>query len=145
MVHPDCPNIWDKANGNYAGVIDNCTLGWVYHSIVGYQKFFPNQILDYERYVNNGMIVLPEDVSVAKKLCKEIIHSLDSSKEGMMQSSVLASISQGILFCKAMPIKLQKTVIVGFVPESFGSVEVILLPKNANNDYYSEHETVFIA
>jgi len=84
MVHPDCPNIWDKANGNYAGVIDNCTLGWVYHSIVGYQKFFPNQILDYERYVNNGMIVLPEDVSVAKKLCKEILDFYDDNREDLV-------------------------------------------------------------
>lgn len=84
MVHPDCPNIWDQANGNYAGVIDDCTLEWIHHSIIGYQKFFPNQKLDWERYVNNGMIVLPEDTEVAKSFCKEVLDFYDENREDLV-------------------------------------------------------------
>lgn len=84
MVHPDCPNIWDQAKGNYGGVIDDCTLEWIHHSIVGYQKFFPGDRLDWERYVNNGMIVLPESVISAKALCKEILDFYEKNREGLV-------------------------------------------------------------
>jgi len=84
MVSPECPNIWDEADGRYAGVKDDLGLGWTCHSIKGYQKWFPDVKLDWERYVNNGMIVLPADKKLGKDFCNQILSFYENNKEDLI-------------------------------------------------------------
>ena len=72
MVRWDCPNIFDAADGKYAGVKDDLGLGWTNHSILGYQNG-PNINLDWERYINNGVVVLPESHKQSRNFCKRVV------------------------------------------------------------------------
>ena len=83
MVRWDCPNIFDAAEGKYAGVKDDLGLGWTYHSILGYQKFFPNIKLDWEKYINNGIVVLPEDGIGGRNFCGSIVNFYNSNREAL--------------------------------------------------------------
>ena len=83
MVRWDCPNIFDAAEGRYAGVKDDLGLGWTYHSILGYQKWFPNIKLDWERYINNGIVVLPEDGVGGRNFCGSIINFYNANREAL--------------------------------------------------------------
>ena len=83
MVRWDCPNIFDAADGKYAGVKDDLGLGWTYHSILGYQKWFPNIKLDWERYINNGIVVLPEDGVGGRNFCGSIINFYNANREAL--------------------------------------------------------------
>ena len=83
MVRWDCPNIFDAAEGKYAGVKDDLGLGWTYHSILGYQKWFPNIKLDWERYINNGIIVLPEDGVGGRNFCGSIVNFYNANREAL--------------------------------------------------------------
>ena len=83
MVRWDCPNIFDAAGGNYAGVKDDLGLQWTYHSIKGYQKWFPKIKLDWERYINNGVVVLPESRDEAREFCKRIEDFYNTNKEDL--------------------------------------------------------------
>jgi len=83
MIKWNCPNPFDAADGKYAGVKDDLGLGWTYHSILGYQKWFPNVKLDWERYINNGIVVLPEDKELGKEFCKTIVNFYNRHKEDL--------------------------------------------------------------
>ena len=60
MIHWDCPDIFKLSNDKYTAVKDDLSIEWVYNSLVGYKKFFPNTDLDWTDYVNNGILVLPK-------------------------------------------------------------------------------------
>ena len=64
MVRWDCPNIFEAANGKYAGVKDDISLEWINNSIDGYRvsfEEFKDVNLDWTNYINNGVLVLPEN------------------------------------------------------------------------------------
>jgi hypothetical protein len=61
MVHPDTPDIFKLSNNQYTGVIDDLSVEWIYNSVVGYKKFFPDVDLQWDKYINNGVLILPED------------------------------------------------------------------------------------
>ena len=84
MVKWDCPSIWDLADGNYAGVKDDLGIGWTYHSMVGYKEFFSDVDLDWERYINNGMVVLPKPDVIGKNFCKEIIDFYEENQKELI-------------------------------------------------------------
>ena len=71
MVRWDCPNIFELSEGRYTGVKDDLSIEWVYNSINGYKKFFPDVDLDWTEYINNGVLVLPKDEG--EEFCKSII------------------------------------------------------------------------
>ena len=83
MVRWDCPNIFDAADGKYAGVKDDLGLGWTNHSILGYQKWFPNINLDWERYINNGIVVLPESQKQSRNFCKRVVDFYSSNMQDL--------------------------------------------------------------
>ena len=70
MVHWDCPDIFKLSDGKYTAVKDDLSIEWVYNSLVGYKKFFPNTELDWTDYVNNGVLVLPK--KNGKEFCKKV-------------------------------------------------------------------------
>ena len=61
MVHWDTPDIFKLSNNQYTGVIDDLSIEWTYNSIQGYKSFFPNVDLDWTKYINNGILVLPSN------------------------------------------------------------------------------------
>jgi len=69
MVRWDCPDIFELAGDSYAGVIDDFSLEWTNNSIWGYQKFFPEVVLEWTNYINNGMLVLPTN---GKEFCDKV-------------------------------------------------------------------------
>ena len=71
MVRWDAPNIFEVSEGRYTGVIDDLSIEWLYNSIVGYKEYFPNVNLQWDKYINNGMLVLPKEKS--KEFCKKVI------------------------------------------------------------------------
>lgn len=71
MVRWDAPNIFEVSEGRYTGVIDDLSIEWLYNSIVGYKEYFPNVDLQWDKYINNGMLVLPKENG--KEFCKKVI------------------------------------------------------------------------
>ena len=71
MVRWDAPNIFEVSEGRYTGVIDDLSIEWLYNSIVGYKEYFPNIDLQWDKYINNGMLVLPKEGG--KEFCKKVI------------------------------------------------------------------------
>jgi len=69
MVHWDTPNIFELSNNQYTGVIDDLSIEWVYNSIQGYKKFFPDVNLDWTKYINNGILILPRN---GKEFCDKV-------------------------------------------------------------------------
>lgn len=70
MVRWDTPNIFELSEGKYTGVIDDLSVEWTYSSIEGYKEYFPGVDLKWYKYINNGMLVLPEQG--AEEFCKKI-------------------------------------------------------------------------
>ena len=70
MVHWNCPNIFELSKGRYTAVRDDLSIEWVYNSLVGYKKFFPDVDLEWTDYVNNGVLVLPK--KNGREFCKKI-------------------------------------------------------------------------
>jgi hypothetical protein len=65
MVRWDCPDIFELSKNKYTGVIDDLSIEWIYNSIEGYKEYFPEVDLKWYEYINNGIIVLPEDTGEA--------------------------------------------------------------------------------
>ena len=77
MVHWNCPDIFKLSNNKYTAVKDDLSIEWVYNSLVGYKKFFPNTELDWTDYVNNGVLVLPK--KNGREFCKKITDFYDKN------------------------------------------------------------------
>jgi len=58
MVHWDCPNFFDEANGEFSAVQDKFFIEWSHRSIKGYQDFWPDVKFDWTTYFNCGFIVM---------------------------------------------------------------------------------------
>jgi len=59
MVKWDAPDIFELSENNYSGVRDDVSVGWNCNSIDGYKRFFPEVNLEWDNYINNGVLVLP--------------------------------------------------------------------------------------
>ena len=70
MVRWDAPDIFKESEGKYAGVIDDLSIEWLYNSIVGYKEYFPEVDLQWDRYINNGVLILPREGG--KEFCKVV-------------------------------------------------------------------------
>ena len=58
MVHWDCPNFFDAADGEFGAIQDRFFIEWTHNSINGYQDFWPDVKFDWTSYFNCGFIVL---------------------------------------------------------------------------------------
>lgn len=70
MVRWDTPNIFELSEGRYTGVIDDLSIEWIYNSINGYKEYFPDVNLQWDKYINNGVLVLPKEGG--KEFCKKV-------------------------------------------------------------------------
>jgi len=71
MVRWDTPNIFELSEGKYTGVIDDLSIEWIYNSIQGYKEYFPNIDLQWDKYINNGILVLPKEGG--KEFCDTVL------------------------------------------------------------------------
>lgn len=73
MVKWDCPNLFEIVPPDkLGGVKDDLSLEWINNSIEGYRRAFPqfeHTTLDWTEYMNNGVLILPND---GKKLAETI-------------------------------------------------------------------------
>ena len=70
MVRWDTPNIFELSEGRYTGVIDDLSIEWIYNSINGYKEYFPDVNLQWDKYINNGVLVLPKEGG--REFCKKV-------------------------------------------------------------------------
>lgn len=70
MVRWDTPNIFELSGGRYTGVVDDLSVEWTYSSIEGYKEYFPEVNLKWYKYINNGILVLPQQGG--KDFCKKV-------------------------------------------------------------------------
>jgi len=56
MIKWDAPNIFDMYDDEFCGVVDNSNLKWIYDSINNYGKFFKGLEIDYDYYLNAGVL-----------------------------------------------------------------------------------------
>jgi hypothetical protein len=78
MIRWDCPNIFDVAGEGFGVCVDQDNIGWVYKSIRGYKKFFPDVDLTWLDYFNCGVIVMNKS---HKSFCKKVIDFWDEHQE----------------------------------------------------------------
>tara|TARA_Y100000593_G_scaffold70077_1_gene128624 strand:+ start:1486 stop:2217 length:732 start_codon:yes stop_codon:yes gene_type:complete len=58
IIKWDAPNIFDKVGeDDFCGVNDIASLRWLHDSVNAYQKFFPELKIDYNNYINAGVLV----------------------------------------------------------------------------------------
>jgi hypothetical protein len=69
MVHWDCPNFFEEANGEFGAIQDRFFIEWTHNSINGYQDFWPDVKFDWTSYFNCGFIVLNKK---HKDWCKSV-------------------------------------------------------------------------
>ena len=66
MIRWDCPNFFNFYRGSYCGVACSSSWAssecdyWVYKSLKQFKPYFPEIDIDWERYIDNGMVLLPE-------------------------------------------------------------------------------------
>jgi len=68
MIRWDCPNFFDLYRDSYCGVTCECDH-WVHKSLNQFQHYFPGINMDWENYIDNGMVLLPEE---SQEFCKTI-------------------------------------------------------------------------
>ena len=56
MIKWDAPNIFDLYEDEFCGVNDNSSLRWIRDSVKVYSKFFPDLEIDYNTYINAGVV-----------------------------------------------------------------------------------------
>ena len=56
MIKWDAPNIFDLYEDEFCGVNDNSSLRWIRDSVNVYSKFFPDLEIDYNKYINAGVV-----------------------------------------------------------------------------------------
>lgn len=61
MVRWDTPDIFALSENKYSGVRDDVSVEWTCNSITGYKDFFPEVNLEWDNYINNGLLILPTD------------------------------------------------------------------------------------
>jgi len=59
MIRWDCPNFLNFYRDSYCGVTCECDY-WVYKSLKQFKSYFPQIDVDWEGYIDNGMVLLPE-------------------------------------------------------------------------------------
>ena len=69
MIKWDCPNFFNFHRDSYCGVACECDH-WIYKSLKQFKHHFLEVNLDWERYINNGMVLLPEG---SEEFTKKII------------------------------------------------------------------------
>ena len=69
MVHWDCPNFFEEANGEFGAIQDRFFIEWTHNSIKGYQDMWPDTKFDWTTYFNCGFIVLNKK---HKEWCKSV-------------------------------------------------------------------------
>ena len=69
MVHWDCPDFFEAANGEFGAIQDRFFIEWTHNSINGYQDFWPDVKFDWTSYFNCGFIVLNKK---HKDWCKSV-------------------------------------------------------------------------
>ena len=83
MVRWDTPNIFELSEGRYTGVIDDLSIEWLFNSINGYKEYFPDVHLEWDKYINNGVLILPREGG--KEFCKKVtdfyIANVDSLRD----------------------------------------------------------------
>ena len=57
MITWDAPNLFDLFDDDYCGVIDSSNYRWIHDSAKVYGKFFPNITIDYDYYINGGVLM----------------------------------------------------------------------------------------
>ena len=59
IVHPDCPNFFEKTDGKYCGVMNNGDYEWVLRSIRGFgDELFDGMRIQPWNYINGGFQIL---------------------------------------------------------------------------------------
>lgn len=71
MVRWDTPNVFELSKGKYTGVLDDLSIEWIYNSIQGYKEYFPDIELNWYKYINNGILVLP--TNGGEEFCDTVI------------------------------------------------------------------------
>ena len=69
MVHWDCPNFFEEANGEFGAIQARFFIEWTHNSIKGYQDMWPDTKFDWTTYFNCGFIVLNKK---HKEWCKSV-------------------------------------------------------------------------
>ena len=68
MININAPNIFDTLEDGVSGVLDDSNYNWIYHSVKNYGVYFSDE-LDYEKYINAGVVFLDNDsLKVYKQL-----------------------------------------------------------------------------
>jgi len=71
MVKWNAPDIFEASQDRYSGVKDNINPAWNVESILGYKSLFPDTELDWDSYINNGVVILPS--KEGKAFCKKVL------------------------------------------------------------------------
>jgi hypothetical protein len=69
MIHWDCPNFFEEADGEFGAIKDRFYIEWVHNSIQGYQDFWPDVNFNWTSYFNCGFIVMNKK---HKEFCKHV-------------------------------------------------------------------------
>tara|TARA_R100001082_G_scaffold68961_1_gene39064 strand:- start:2399 stop:3190 length:792 start_codon:yes stop_codon:yes gene_type:complete len=72
MIKWDCPNFFDLTDRKFVGWRDRDNLGWVYDSVVGYQKIFDNFEFNFTKYINSGFMIFNDDHRLFFEKLKEL-------------------------------------------------------------------------
>lgn len=71
MVRWDCPDLFELSQNKYSGVKDDLSIEWIFNSINGYKEYFPGIELEWDSYINNGILILPSDTG--RDFCNDVI------------------------------------------------------------------------
>lgn len=83
MVRWDTPNLFELSNGKYTGVIDDLSIEWIYNSINGYKEYFPEVDLKWDKYINNGILVLPKKGGA--EFCEKVTSFYSKNQESLRE------------------------------------------------------------
>jgi nucleoside-diphosphate-sugar epimerase len=99
IIRWDAPNIFDLYNPDeFCGVNDLCDLNWLLGSIRDRQRFFPDVVMDIDKYLNAGVLFFGnEHLFLFKELLDFYIanrESIDSIQGGGKEQTLLNFVLQ---------------------------------------------------
>jgi hypothetical protein len=83
IVHPDCPNVFEKTDGKYTFVHNEGSYDWILRSMENYSKyFFDGYMFDWWHYYNAGLEIYNGN---HKDFAKKVIEFYNNNKENLME------------------------------------------------------------
>ena len=61
MIKWDAPSPFLEYENEFCGVVDRGSLRWVINSLKEYSKFYPEQVIDLDSYINSGVTFFTKD------------------------------------------------------------------------------------